>query len=1378
MSHAQGFERDVSHVGAETNRSTSVLPCRPGWRHVVRAPLPWCCALVLLVGQSGRAADDLVADRGVGFLVALNAEDSVRVKSDRACELAAKLVSATVILPAQDGTFVDLRGHAVNLADFRVVWCHQGELPASSDRMHQPQLVESLRQYASRGRGLLLSGEAAALVEPLGVDTIQIRALTAGQDYGQAGLVPLNPLHPTFQGLDLDRGVLWMSNAVFPAFAEFHPTSSPMRGMIVARTPGSPAIPLVEYTLGNGRVVALGWQLGRLYDDAAAPYRQNFENLTTNLVRYLGRAAEWQPLVPGSEGTQTADTSSPAASEEPWIALELAIRDLIDTHRDRYPRGPDYLTSLAALRQARAKILSATPSPPSDASPVAASSTVAQALANIAEQFEQLRREALLANPLLDFPQLLLVKRGADKLGLPLNYESNSSLPPTGYDNQIAVLAPVIRAGKLTTLYRPPGGQFVGDIDLHYDADRLLFSMPGPHDRWQVYEINTAGAGLHELPLIREPDVDNYDACYLPDGRIVFSSTACFTGVPCINGQGHVSNLYLLDHGDQVRQLTVEQDHDWCPTVLNNGRVLYLRWEYTDLPHAFSRILFHMNPDGTEQMEYYGSNSYWPASLFYARPIPGHPTKFVAVVGGHHELPRMGDLVVFDPARGRFEAAGAIQRIPGRGRAVAPVVLDLPIAQSWPKFLHPYPLSEKYFLASCKPSADALWGIYLVDVFDNLLLLSEEPGYALLEPLPLRATPRPPTIPDKVDRARRDAEVLIADIYSGGGLKGVPRGTIKRVRVISYQFGYQGMGAEPYSIGLDGPWDPKLVLGTVPVCEDGSARFRIPAYTPIALQPLDAEGKAMQLMRSWFTAMPGEVVSCVGCHEQQNTAPPVRTAMAATQSPAAIEPWYGPPRGFAFRREVQPVLDSHCVGCHDGQPRPDGLEIPSFVDGDPAPMLDNSTRINQASRVSRAYYQLRRFVRTPTKESDMHVLPPWEFHADTTRLVQLLQKGHYDVRLDAESWDRLVTWIDLGAPYHGNWTDIRGAEMGPELTHQWLRRRAMRKLYAGMEDDPEAIFVGTTSPPRPPQPLPAAQNRDMHEARQIAEAPLSPASEQPGLQDLPVVSVPLADGICLEMVRIPAGEFVMGQEDGDSDERPVCRVTIDTPFWMGRYEVSNEQFALFDATHDSRLEHGDFLQFSPGERGWTLSRPQQPVVRVSWVEAMAFCQWLSRKTGRQFTLPSEAQWEYACRADTTTPLWYGHVQDDFSQESNLSDASHQVIERFGEYGRPETIPPWRPAEVRFDDRSRVSAPVGCYQPNPWGLFDMHGNVAEWTCSEYLPYLAPQRTGEDRSVRDGGVRRVVRGGSWYDRPQRCRSAYRQAYAAWQPVYDVGFRVLCQ
>ena len=139
--------------------------------------------------------------------------------------------------------------------------------------------------------------------------------------------------------------------------------------------------------------------------------------------------------------------------------------------------------------------------------------------------------------------------------------------------------------------------------------------------------------------------------------------------------------------------------------MLNDGRVLYTRWEYSDSPHYFTRLLFHMNPDGTGQMEYYGSNSPWPNSTYYARPIPDHPTKIVAVISGHHGVPRMGQLLVFDPAQGRRNADGAVQRIPGHGVQVEPVIGDSIVNNSWPKFLHPYPLSEKYFLAAMQPDA-------------------------------------------------------------------------------------------------------------------------------------------------------------------------------------------------------------------------------------------------------------------------------------------------------------------------------------------------------------------------------------------------------------------------------------------------------------------------------------------------------------------------------------------------------------------------------------------------------------------------------------------------------------------------------------------------
>jgi hypothetical protein len=190
--------------------------------------------------------------------------------------------------------------------------------------------------------------------------------------------------------------------------------------------------------------------------------------------------------------------------------------------------------------------------------------------------------------------------------------------------------------------------------------------------------------------------------------------------------------------------------------------VLYLRWDYTDTPHVWNRLLMSMNPDGTAQMEYTGSNSYWPNAMFFARAVPDHPTKIVTIVTGHHEG-RVGELFLLDPALGRRETAGVVQRIPKKGPPVLPKIEDKLTEHSWPKFLHPWPLSQKYFLVACKPAPDALWGIYLVDIFDNRVLLKEEEGVALLEPVPLRPRPRPPVIPERVQPGQTDAVVYMED---------------------------------------------------------------------------------------------------------------------------------------------------------------------------------------------------------------------------------------------------------------------------------------------------------------------------------------------------------------------------------------------------------------------------------------------------------------------------------------------------------------------------------------------------------------------------------------------------------------------------------------
>ena len=261
--------------------------------------------------------------------------------------------------------------------------------------------------------------------------------------------------------------------------------------------------------------------------------------------------------------------------------------------------------------------------------------------------------------------------------------------------------------------------------------------------------------------------------------------------------------------------------------------------------------------------------------------------------------------------------------------------------------------------------------------------------------------------------------------------------------------------------------------------------------------------------------------------------------------------------------------------------------------------------------------------------------------------------------------------------------------------------------------------------------------------------------------------------MCSNWSSIPAGEFVMGDAQGSEDERPPGCVQITRPFWMGKFEVRNREYALFDPTHDS----GYISQLGTAveSRGYPVNGPDQPVVRVSWKSAMAFCDWLSRKTGAKFSLPTEAQWEYACRAGTASPLWYGSEQAIFNSFGNMADRKlEEMARRVPGKMLYSDNPDWVLRDNRSFDNALVTANVGSYLPNPWGLHDLHGNAAEWTRTTYRPYPYRADDGRDALTEDG--RKVVRGGSWYDRPKRCASSFRLSYPTWQGVYNVGFRVV--
>jgi formylglycine-generating enzyme required for sulfatase activity len=235
----------------------------------------------------------------------------------------------------------------------------------------------------------------------------------------------------------------------------------------------------------------------------------------------------------------------------------------------------------------------------------------------------------------------------------------------------------------------------------------------------------------------------------------------------------------------------------------------------------------------------------------------------------------------------------------------------------------------------------------------------------------------------------------------------------------------------------------------------------------------------------------------------------------------------------------------------------------------------------------------------------------------------------------------------------------------------------------------------------------------------------------------------------------PPGEFMMGSEDGGDDEKPVHRVRLAQGFWLGKYEVTNAQFRRFQPDHDS----GSY-------EGQSMNGDEQPVAKVSWDEAQSYIAWLNKKGEGTFRLPSEAQWEYTCRAGTTTVRYWGNDETSMGQYANGPDKTAKS-QWHG----------WTVLETT--DGYKATAPVGSFKPNGFGLYDMIGNVGEW-CQD-VKRGSYEGAPTDGSAWEGkataGQPRVVRGGSWAPEPSHCRAAARLSYPSFHGLgTDLGFRLL--
>ncbi|RKU63883.1 formylglycine-generating enzyme family protein [Parabacteroides sp. AF17-3] len=1006
-----------------------------------------------------------------------------------------------------------------------------------------------------------------------------------------------------------------------------------------------------------------------------------------------------------------------------------------------------------------------------------------QAIADARKALDN-KKAILLGNPLLDADKIVAVryKLGstarqamAPSLGTQANNWSNQeSARRSGFDAEIVELSNLRGDMQMKSIFKPivPDAS-IADLRMHWDANRVMFTtLMGENDkRWNVYEVKLDGTGCKKLIENEEPDLEFYDGTYLPDGRIIANSNIGYQGVPCVSGDDPVGNMVLYTPEQKnLRRLTFDQDANWNPVVMNNGRVMYTRWEYTDLTHYYSRIVMHMNPDGTENKALYGSGSMFPNSTFDIQPLPGHGSAFVGIISGHHGVARSGRLIIFDPTKGRKNVQGMVQEIPHRNRPIQELIKDELVNGVWPQFVKPTPLNDKYFLVAAKLDPQSLWGLYLVDIYDNVTCLMQAEGEGYISPILVKETKTPPAIPDRVKLNEKEATIFIQDIYEGEGLRGIPRGTVKELRLHAYEYAYVKTRSDHNWHGIQSGWDIKRLLGTVPVEEDGSAIFKVPANTPISIQPIDKDGVAVQWMRSWVTGQPGEVVSCIGCHEDQNQIPIPKRVMASQKAAVPLKAPEGGVRSFTFDLEIQPILDRACIACHNGEGKAFDLR------GGKKDKLGYGT----------SYLNIHPYVHRQGGEGDMVVLQPYEYHPNTSELVRILKKGHHNVKLTDAEWLKLYNWIDYNAPDKGYFdANVLGKEIIPyQGFDQIERRKELTDKYAnGMGVDWKkeiadyASYLKAQGPITPVMPEKAAPVKVKNVKAKGWPFDKSTIKEMLAKETSNRKEIEIAPGVKINFVRIPAGEFVMGSYNGESDAYPTAKVKIDKPFWMGEMEITNQQFNAIYPDHDSRFV--DQLWKDHVVQGYPANEPNQPVIRVNYNDAMDYCKQLSEKTGLNITLPTEAQWEWACRAGSDSDFWYGDMNTDFGKYENLADKTTLLFAVSGVDPKPMSpnsywykYYTYLPKEEGVDDGQLIQTGEKVYEANPFGLYNMHGNVSEWTRSDYVPYPYNPKT---KLTSD---HKVVRGGSYIERPKFSTAYARKAYYPYQRVFNVGFRVIIE
>jgi len=698
-------------------------------------------------------------------------------------------------------------------------------------------------------------------------------------------------------------------------------------------------------------------------------------------------------------------------------ALRLSIEDMTRTLGSQYPGGPQYLKRLAELA----------------AKQKAARGGGTEDEQKVSDALAALRREAMLAHPALKFDKLLFVKR------TPFVFNTYQDSKANTEGGSLCVLSPVTAEGKVTDLVGELDGGIFSRFDLSFDARKVAFGYKKKDGAFRIYEIDldpstgrmvkgslrqlTFGGEAQAEAVRRygklgggmEHGLDDMDPCYLPNGKIMFTSTRSMRRVFC--NPSIVTSLHLMDaDGKNMRCLSAGPLNEIDPCVLDDGRVVYTRWEYVDKGLGNGQSLWAVRPDGSGVDHVYKNSIVRPAQLLNARSIPG--SQRIVTVGAPHCGGRLGGPVILVDNR--------ITRRSGEAMTcITPEIAYPCMSQAtWNMgfFKEPWPFSEKFFLVSHSPgprgSKGGGYGIYALDAWGNRAKLYSDPELSCFQPTPLRPRRKPLEIAsfETTDpKEEKTGTLFVQDVYQG--MTGIERGRVKYLRVMgALPWPWQENGI--FRIGLAGNVHRKKVYGTTKVHKDGSAYFTVPANENIFFQALDENFMVLQHMPTFINLMPGENRACIGCHEQRRDAPSMARVrpMAVEHPPQTLAPQPGDagPRMIHYAADVQPVLDKHCVGCHSGKTPKGRLDLT----GVPTASWNRSYE----NIFGRGLVSFRdcRYGRAGFRPE-----APLSFGSHLSTLADRIRNAPCKANITQTEFVRIVTWIDANVPYYGTYRGKR-----------------------------------------------------------------------------------------------------------------------------------------------------------------------------------------------------------------------------------------------------------------------------------------------------------------------------------------------------------------